>query len=363
MWINWGKINDLFINLLYNIFMATDYFDGKEVKEIELLDLFPASEGMISQYYGRIGSGKTYSATADVLELLRRGKVVYTNWKINYEGFDERKSLPYIIRSIIFPWRKRFYFFPKDNLKFLDVDKEFHDKFQKLTDCHVFLDEGHVVFDSYEMARMNIERRKSILHTRHFNRSIHIISQRPTAIHVAMRANVNVFYKCEHIWSILGLVRFRRTEFQDMLNETVDENEEKICSVKFYWGKKKIFDAYNTKYLRGDMPASQRVEFKAFDFPFLRRFKLLWRCFLPKRQHVDNLSDNKKEEKAKKLSTEKKLKVNSEKTIIRAIKGLIQQHGDKKNKVCRLRFSVGESELDKESPVLPVQADKVEEVV
>lgn len=262
--------------------MSTTHFDGEEVREIELLDLFPASEGMITQYYGRIGSGKTYAATNDVLDLLRRGKVVYTNWKLKYDGYDERKSFAYAFMSVLFPWRKRFFYFPKENLRFIEVDKDFHEKFAKLTDCHVFLDEGHVAFDSYEMAKMSIEKRKAILHTRHYNRSIHIISQRPTAIHVTMRANVNVFYKCECYFRWGNIIRFRRLEFQDLLNETVDEDPEKIISIKRYWGKQKVFDAYDTKYLRDGLAPSQQVKFKAYDVPYNSRLGLLWRSIFPK---------------------------------------------------------------------------------
>jgi len=272
--------------------MATSIFDGHKVKEIELLDLFPASEGMISQYYGRIGSGKTYSATRDALDLLKRGKVVYTNWKIHYKGTDQRTQKMRIFLSLIFPWVKRFYYFPKENLRFIDVDESFHENFGKLTDCHIFLDEGHVVFDSYEMARMSLEKRKNILHTRHFNRSVHIISQRPTAVHVAMRANVNVFYKCERLWTIGSFVRFKRTEFQDMVNETVDEDEEKIVSVKYYMGQKEVFDAYDTKYLRGGLGTSQPAYRSAFEYNYLGRIALLWKnfrkCPIEKEEKTDN---------------------------------------------------------------------------
>lgn len=263
--------------------MATDYWDGRQVKEIELLDLFPPSEGLISQYFGRIGQGKTYLGTSDVLELLRKGKVVYANWKIQYSGTDERKSIPHLLLGIIFPWKKRFYEFPKENFHYLPVDGNFHEEFQKITDAHVFLDEGHVVFDSYEMAKMNIERRSSILHTRHFNRSIHIISQRPTAIHVAMRANVNVFYKCVCLWKIGSLIRFKRIEYQDMLNESVDEDPEKIVSTKYYWGRSAVFNAYDTKYLRGDKPI-QYVKFSAYDMGYFARWASLLRAMFGKKQ-------------------------------------------------------------------------------
>lgn len=258
--------------------MSTRIYDGRQVREIELLNVFPPAEGEITQYYGRIGQGKTYNATADILDLLRRGYVVYCNWRINWDGFDQRRSFLHVFVSIILPWRKRFYTFKKDNLKYLPVDEHFHDTFEKLTDCYVFLDEGHVVFDSYEMAKLSLAKRASILHTRHFNRSICIISQRPTAIHVAMRANVNRFYKCEKRWQWGPLIRFRRTEFQDMLNETVDDDEEKAISIKQYWGKASVFNAYPSKYLRGDTPDSQKIEFEAHDFGYVARFALLFRA-------------------------------------------------------------------------------------
>ena len=259
---------------------------GTKMAEIDLINLFPPYDGMITQYYGRIGSGKTYAATADILDLLRRGQVVYANWKINYKGYDQRRSFVYLFVSIIFPWRKQLMFFPPDNLKYFEFsDKwamtqgypDFIEWLSSRTDCHIFGDEGHVMFDSYQGMRASIEKRASILHTRHFDRSIHIISQRPTAIHVSMRANVNIFYRCEKKLQLGSIIRFRRVEFQDMQNENVDEDEEKIISTKGYWGKQRIFEAYDTKYLRGEVKASQQVHVEGYEYGLFARFVLLWR--------------------------------------------------------------------------------------
>lgn len=261
--------------------MATNYThpDGK-VDEIELLNLFEPQAGEITQRFGRIGSGKTYGATVDVLDELARGHVVYVNWKFNFNGYDQRESLFHVFASLLFPWKKRFYNFPKDNLKYIEIDEQFIDKFSLLTDCSVYLDEGHVVFDSYEMAKMSMKKRTAVLHTRHFDRSINIISQRPTAVHVTMRANVNRFYKYEKLMSTPFLI-FRRTEYQDMIDETVDE--EKPLSVKLYLGKKRIYSMYDSKYLRGNLQSSQTVKFEAYDIPYYKRvsrfFRLLWRAF------------------------------------------------------------------------------------
>lgn len=255
--------------------MATTKTIGKQVQEIELLDLFQASEGEITQRYGRIGQGKTYGAVVDILDELYRGHVVYTNFHLNFKGFDQRNDLLFIIGGLLFPWKKRYFNFPKENLRYIAVDKDFVTNFSKLTDCSVYLDEGHVVFDSYEMAKMSMEKRVAVLHTRHFNRSIHIISQRPTAVHRMLRSNVNRFYKYEKLVHLGNFLLFRRTEYQDMTDETVDEAEP--VSTKLYIGSKKIMNMYDSKYLRGDTPDSQHVSFEAYDLNYWQKIKALFR--------------------------------------------------------------------------------------
>jgi len=246
----------------------------EKLKEINLLSLFQAPEGEITQRYGRIGQGKTYGAVVDILDELKRGHVVYTNFKLNFQGFDQRKSFLYVVGGLLFPWRSLYYNFPKENLKYIAVDGDFIKNFSKLTDCSVYLDEGHVVFDSYEMAKMSMEKRVAVLHTRHFNRSIHIISQRPTAVHRMMRANVNRFYKYEKLIHSGNFILFRRTEFQDMTDETVDETEP--ISTKLYLGSKKIMNMYDSKYLRGDTKSSQSVHFEQYKLNYWKKIKAIF---------------------------------------------------------------------------------------
>lgn len=238
--------------------MPTQIKIGEQIKEVDILNLLPPDEGSINQWYGRIGSGKTYAATADILSDLRVGKIVYANWRINWEGYDQRSN-PFNWLLRFFFLKKTFFYFPKENFHYLPIDGEFMRTFERLTDCNVYLDEGHLAFDSYQMAKMSIQDRASVLHTRHFNRTINIISQRPTAIHVTLRANVNRFFKCERIFHIpfTNIMRFRKTEFQDLTsNESVDE--ENPIEKKGYWASKRIFKAYDSKYIRGDMATSQQ---------------------------------------------------------------------------------------------------------
>jgi len=120
----------------------------------------------------------------------------YSNWKIDWQGYDERSNKWLLLLGII-GLKKTFFNFPKENWHFMEIKDTFTDDISKLTDCKIGLDEGHIAFDSYEMARMKIEKRNAVLWTRHFDRTYLIISQRPSAIHVTLRANVNRFFKCE----------------------------------------------------------------------------------------------------------------------------------------------------------------------
>jgi len=235
---------------------------------------------MIVLYFGRIGSGKTYCATADILTDLKRGQVWYCNWRIAYDGYNEEDSWFALILGVI-GLKREYRVFPKENLKYIDISdsenvkvdgestgKDFISWLSSLTDCKLGLDEGHVAFDSYEKTRTSIAKRNAVLWTRHYDRSYLIISQRPSAIHVTMRANVNRFYKHEKVLSWPFIV-FKRSEYQDMTDETVDESDP--VSTKWYLAKKSVMQAYDSKYLRGDTPQSQRVQFEAFKLNYIQK--------------------------------------------------------------------------------------------
>jgi len=259
--------------------------------EIEALDLIPADEGALKQIYGRIGNYKTYFATLKAFELLARGQVVKTNWKlfddkknnILYQGYDERNQFFYKLLGAL-GWKKRFLEFPKENWEFFSVTQNwakekgyenFHEWFGNQTDCTIFIDEGHIVFDSYLLTKISMEERLKITETRHFDRSVWITSQRPSAIHVNYRGNVNQFYKCEIVNNGWFGTDFLVTEFQDTNesdkpNETRDETRDpesgEITDWKYrfavsqetYRAKKSMYNRYDSKYLREGMESSQK---------------------------------------------------------------------------------------------------------
>jgi len=255
---------------------------GQKVLEKDLIDVFQASEGSINMYYGLIGNGKTYSATSDIIDLLKQGKVVYANWHIKVDDFDDRDNFWMLLKNTLF-FRKRFYRIPcHQNLHFFDPSDfestgELVEWLSAKNDCHIFFDEGQDMFDSYELTRFSKSKRRLILHTRHFHRTLNIISQRPTAIQVSARGNVNRFYKCVKL-ATWPWPRFARFEFQEMTGETVDENKEPI-SKKVYWASNKIFQAYNTDYLAEGIAKSQKVYFQAWDLTLKDKIRTFRRLF------------------------------------------------------------------------------------
>jgi len=294
---------------------------GNKVPIEALIDTFSASEGSINLYYGLIGNGKTYNATADILDFLRQGKVIYVNWRIVVADFDDRESFFILfVNTILF--RKRFYRIPcAQNLYFFDVDdgvynsegkclKKFDgtadvvEYFSGLNDCMIFWDEGQDMFDSYEGTKFSKAKRRLILHTRHYHRTLNIITQRPTAIQVSARGNVNRFYKCVKLAS-WPWPRFARYEFQEMSGETVDETAEPV-SIKRYWADSRVFKAYNTDYLSQGIPKSQSVFFEAFDLTFKDKVLAFRRLFLRRLKASKKEAEGKVENTAKneKLSTD-----------------------------------------------------------
>lgn len=221
--------------------------------EIDLAALFGPAEHGLYGYYGRLGQGKTYAMTADIIADLKRGAVWYVNYPIYWEGYDERNNLMQLILGAL-GIRRKFYEFKNENLHYLPVDENFHDTVQNLTDCKIGLDEGYVAYDSYEMAKLTLAKRQTIFHARHYDRSFYYTVQRPVSIHTTLRSQTNVFYKVSKI-QLFGLVLFRRQEFDLGSNEQVDEDNP--LSTKWYLGKREVFEAYDTKYLRGSIPPSQ----------------------------------------------------------------------------------------------------------
>lgn len=242
-----------------------------EEKRIDIDDTFPIGEAFIDCIYGKIRQGKTYSGTASVWNDLRHGNVVYASWPIDFNGYDERKVWwKHLLGSL--GLKKKFLVIPKENLRIFNLfemtNEEFFQWFRTLTDCIVYVDEAQWIFDSYIKTMMDKEHRIALFATGHFNRALKVITQRPMQIHTSIRGNIARYYKVEKTfpgWLIIP-PRFQITEFQELRttdavpNEDLDEDGNYIhaeTTEKFFMNWE-IAKSYNNKYLRGDMPSSQK---------------------------------------------------------------------------------------------------------
>lgn len=245
----------------------------REVEFSTYRDQYRAPEGSVNFYYGRIGSGKTYAATADVLDLLDQGFTVYANWRINWEGSDERHRRIRAFVRILFGIR-RFDYIPPANFHYIEPEACTAEYLSELTDCFIFVDEGQNLLDSYEGKDFSKTKRRLIQYTRHFHRTLNIIAQRTQSVQITARAQVNRFYKCSRkpfrLWP-----RFVRQEFSDLSGEDVSESEDSLVSEKHYWGSKRVFAAYDSKYMRDGKPVVYPFHYR-WIFGFGETFRLIF---------------------------------------------------------------------------------------
>jgi len=149
-------------------------------------------------------------------------------------------------------------------------NSEYIEYLNSLNHCTLFIDEAWRVMDSYARATdVSIPVRNLILVTRHKYRRVNLIAQRTQSIQVTARANMNRFYKFEKIVS-WPFVRFRRSEYQDMVAENVDETQKPV-SVKTYFARKSIFNRYNSYYY-GSLEPVHKPQFVVFHLGFIQRF-------------------------------------------------------------------------------------------
>ena len=275
---------------------------GKRIVNIApLLDIFEAQEGEVQHIIGKTGQGKTYEATRRALQYLYSGYTVYTTWKLNLpEYYDEREHFWAAFWKVIF-FRKNFFRFNlKKNWHYVNLRKFEDDEgvfdteklarfLAALTDCIFMLDEGQDVFDSHQKAGKIA--RQSITRTRHMHKTLIVISQRAQAVDVTARGNVTYFYKCEkrYLPFLPALFRVYRTdEIDENSNYPIWARHDSTGRVtwkaqKWHSGfaRKRIYDAYDSWYMRQEMVRSQDISVDAFELSFREKLLALWQLLRP----------------------------------------------------------------------------------
>jgi len=267
--------------------------------DASLLDnAFIVPEGEGNLYIGKIRSGKTYGATADIWDELNAGKTVYATWPIQTEHVDDRENWLYILRGLLLPWKKRYFVIPTtENFHYINADTGEVDGIptftpttqgylrylNSLNHCSIYIDEAwrilnHVLISKPDMTDVF----DLILVTGHKFRTVNVISQRLVGINPTFRDNVNRVYRFTKVATIFGVPRFMREEFQDFSGDFIAPDAVPE-SVKMYWGRKAIFDSYNSWYY-GDLNPLHKLHFSAYDLRYHERmqalvffFSSLWR--------------------------------------------------------------------------------------
>ena len=202
------------------------------------------------------------------------------------EYYDERNDWKKLFWRTLF-FKKRFYRFNyKKNWHFVDIDRpDLIDFMGNLTDCIFILDEGQDIFSS--TGRIAVQARKVITRTRHMHKTLIIISQRANAVDVNFRNNCQFYYKCVNTrafyWPFKPYFKIYRTEEMDKESFPVWESN---VGTKAEWhaavwhshfASNRIFNAYNSWYLRGGVPRSQEVYFEAYELSTWEKIKAFFR--------------------------------------------------------------------------------------
>lgn len=210
---------------------------------------------MIKCYFGKMRQGKTYLMTKDILDLLNKGEVVYTNYKINWKG---HKDLTW---WRIFLHKARIYkikIYPQTNLRYFRDWQDVYD----VRECTIALDEGWLYFNSY--ARLPIDQQRRLMQSGKRRMDFLYTTQRPLQTDINLRWNTDVFIEAKRIdipflrvplfvysWYDLKeddsnaiIEKVREVTHKDGSYETIDQALKK----GFNFASKKIFNAYDTEF-------------------------------------------------------------------------------------------------------------------
>jgi len=175
---------------------------------------------------GRPGTGKTYNLTKEVLKALHKGRKVYANYKIFWNGELVR----------VWNWRKfrlEWKEIPPENLKYWD---KLSDLFE-VEEGIIVMDEAHIYMRSrnWEKLPEQMERKLS----QHRKDGLHIWG----TVQAIGRIDV-IFRELVDFWYVYtdGFFWFTRYEFD------IDQDKTKkfVLTKKWIIKSKKVYEKYNT---------------------------------------------------------------------------------------------------------------------
>jgi len=180
----------------------------------------------ITMYTGRPRQGKTYLAVRQVFKELKKGRPVWSNILLNWQGYKG------YVWTMSWPFRK-----------YIEISKNNVQYWTKLEDLYhvekgvIFMDEAHVYMRSrkWESLPEDMERKLA----QHGKDRLDIIAtvQATQRIDVIVRELIDYWYVCK---KSIGF--FHRYEF----DHDQDKQKKMHLSHRFYWKNKKGFLRYDS---------------------------------------------------------------------------------------------------------------------
>ncbi len=146
-----------------------------------------------------------------------------------------------------------------------------------IPDCDIVLDEFQSYYDSLDFKKFPREISKNFQFHRHFGiHDIYVISQHPSRIVKQARILINEFYQITRFIPIpfigIGFLRYNiYYNFEDYGKSVNVKKEDVMYDFKkkfLFFRYKKVYDSYNTKYMRAlvdDKPYISTSEFRSKD--------------------------------------------------------------------------------------------------
>jgi hypothetical protein len=206
---------------------------------------------MIACYFGKFGQGKTLAMTEYLISQLNEGRVVYTNYHINWNNENiPQNYLHKIIREIA---GKKHISFPSTNLRYFDDIEQFIE----MENAVVALDEGWVYFDSYQMAKFPKHIRLKLMQSRKDGLDLVYTTQRIMNIHTNLREMTNVFYECikkePFFFKEPVFIRIER----ELTGEPIDRKDDDPRQIIF--ANQEMYNMFDTYQKIGESPSKEKL--------------------------------------------------------------------------------------------------------
>lgn len=181
---------------------------------------------------GRPGTGKTYNLTRDVIKALNKGIMVKSNYKIFWNGYEEKKT-----------WWKKILYKLKIKKEWKSVPRSNLSYWRKLEDLYSFqegiiaMDEAHVYMNARRWKDLPENMEKKL--AQHRKDGLHIWGtvQSVNRLDTIIRELIDYWYVYQNNWGF-----FVRWEF------SIDDDKQKKFPLSKRWFRKKkwIYESYDT---------------------------------------------------------------------------------------------------------------------